>query len=73
MSWAEHVARRGNFEKIPIETPRLKRKENMIDLKEKEINMINWIDSAQDNDDVCPCECGKEPQSSINHEVRSIQ
>ena len=39
-----------------------------MDLKEIDTNTRNWVDSAQDREYWSPCECGIEPQGSIDYE-----
>ena len=78
LRWAGHFARmeesRSSFKilkgkptgKRPLGRPKRRWEDNIrMDLQEICINAGNWVDSAQDSS----CECGIEPQVSINHGV----
>ena len=56
--------------KRPLGRPRRRWEENIrMELEEIGSNEGNWVDSAQDRNLECPCECGIEPPGSISHGV----
>jgi hypothetical protein len=53
-------------EKRPLGIPRRRGEDNIeMDLREKWLEGVNWIDLAQDRDWRCLCEHGNEPSASI--------
>ena len=57
-----------------LRKPRRRWEENIrMDIEEIDINVGNWVDSAQDRNNWSPpCECGIEPPSSISYGVSLV-